>query len=169
MLTLWSRTHLSFGCELIVHVWALRLKQIERLFVSRLRWRVVWISPSIGSLLLGSFQKKNLPAVEELNLVAPWNAIPYYAMRVPSTCVVPENCLMRPTTMQTKSNSQMASKQSHDKRIWKIFILCIFFEIIEKSSLPYTLVFSWLTKVSWKTTSRLWNYPRAPFEQKKTC
>ena len=43
----------------------------------------------------------------------------------------------------------------------------IFFEINKKSSLPYTLVFSWLTKVSWKTTSRLWNYPRAPFEQKK--
>ena len=120
-------------------------------------------------LLLGFSSEKNLPAVEELNLVAPWYAIHYYAMRVPSTCVVPENCLMRPTTVQTKSNSQMASKQSHDKRIWKIFILCIFFEINEKSNLPYTLVFSWLTKVSWKTTSRLWNYPRTPFEQKKTC
>ena len=44
-------------------------------------------------------------------------------MRVPSTCVVPENCLIGPTTVQTKSNSQMASKQSHGKRIWKILIL----------------------------------------------
>ena len=40
---------------------ALRLKQFECLLVSRLRWRVVWISPSIGSLIVVGiyFRKKS--------------------------------------------------------------------------------------------------------------